>query len=740
AYTAHLTSISRWGELVEEALSAFEAQDQEDFAHQLASIRAQIERAPLQEDLASQLAAAYRGEAVVVRPSPAEPRDPLELPAPLLGISGAVELARAIRQVWALAWTPQAVAARLRRAGDVGFTLPLLVQRLIGGEVSGGLDTFDPFTGNPHRLALWAVAGMGEGVQHDGVAAERYLIEKAGRRVVAYTPLTQRRVLRAGSQLEWVEEKLAVPLLDEARRNLLLDMGRWMEQNLGGAQRLAWTLAGQELYVLAAAPLELQEGDWPAEGRNVELYPDPLTPLGGSLAAPAFELASVRAAQELGLPSGGYRVEIQGGYWFEQEREPVALPRGGASERRLKTLATNLPREWATRFKPLLAAETRAPQEQSLLEWYHRVVERFQLEQYQAFQVERALAFLRFRAESIYREVADPEGQGFALHLMGLPNRSVNMVRALYTLAEESASLPQVRSVLEAAPRPLDELAKFPEGKYWLEGFRGFLRQFGDLSLAAWDLGLPVLAEDPAPLLRAVRLFQQGPPRLALPRPPALPGRSWARRRLRAVLEPLRRTWPIKEEREHLLFSSQARLRRGLLAVGRSLVEARLIEAIGDVFYLEASELEAVLSGADGSHFRQVVRARRCRHQEQYASPPPPGPQRPRGASSGRARGRARVVRSPQDLLSLEPGEVLVCRSTFAAWSPLLPFANGLVLEAEDELGHGATLAREFGVPAVVGYAGAVASIDPGAPLEVDGDQAWVRIGTGSASGWKGKA
>ncbi|MGI8926247.1 MAG: PEP-utilizing enzyme, partial [Tepidiformaceae bacterium] len=101
---------------------------------------------------------------------------------------------------------------------------------------------------------------------------------------------------------------------------------------------------------------------------------------------------------------------------------------------------------------------------------------------------------------------------------------------------------------------------------------------------------------------------------------------------------------------------------------------------------------------------------------------------RGQGASRGVHRGRARIVNTLQQASALEPGEVLVCTITSPPWTPLFAIAGALVTEGGGPLSHPAVVAREFGIPAVVGCRGATTRIPQGAIVEVDGGAGTVRI------------
>ena len=90
-------------------------------------------------------------------------------------------------------------------------------------------------------------------------------------------------------------------------------------------------------------------------------------------------------------------------------------------------------------------------------------------------------------------------------------------------------------------------------------------------------------------------------------------------------------------------------------------------------------------------------------------------------ASAGRVRGIARLVESISEAAKLAPGEILVTQGTDPGWTPLFPLVSGLVLETGGLLSHGAIIAREYGIPAVINVPGALGIIKDGQMIEIDG-------------------
>jgi pyruvate,water dikinase len=98
------------------------------------------------------------------------------------------------------------------------------------------------------------------------------------------------------------------------------------------------------------------------------------------------------------------------------------------------------------------------------------------------------------------------------------------------------------------------------------------------------------------------------------------------------------------------------------------------------------------------------------------------------GVCGGSATARAAVLDDVSDAHRLKPGDVLITRQTDPGWGAVFPLISGLVMERGGMLSHGAIIAREFGIPSVVGVANATRAIPHGGRVHVDGDRGTVRV------------
>jgi pyruvate,water dikinase len=109
-------------------------------------------------------------------------------------------------------------------------------------------------------------------------------------------------------------------------------------------------------------------------------------------------------------------------------------------------------------------------------------------------------------------------------------------------------------------------------------------------------------------------------------------------------------------------------------------------------------------------------------------APAAPGELRGSPGSAGTVRGRARVIHSIAEAGRLEPGDILVAETTAPPWTPLFAIVGAVVTDTGGVLSHCAVVAREYGIPAVVGTGMASAVVSDGQMLEIDGDAGIVRF------------
>ncbi|WP_028265309.1 PEP/pyruvate-binding domain-containing protein [Arthrobacter sp. MA-N2] len=314
----------------------------------------------------------------------------------------------------------------------------------------------------------------------------------------------------------------------------------------------------------------------------------------------------------------------------------------------------------------------------------------------------------------------------------------------------------------------------------WHSRFQDHLDRFGH-AVYNLDFVCPVPADDPTAQLEQVKFYLRGQgndpyerQRLAAARRKEQTDRVTTRlgRRRKAVFLRLLR-WaqnaaPVREDALSDVGLAWPLIRRMLLELGPRLVHSGVIAAPADVFWLRHQELQSAvefglgepdapeapgapapvaITGTERPVRADVVEERKMlwRGQVKAAAPQmlpesrwmkrtfesmmPAGSEDQQGdvikgvgASAGRVSAPARVLSGPQDFAQMAPGEVLVARITTPAWTSLFAMASAVVTDVGGPLSHSSIVAREYGIPAVLGTGVATQRLKSGQLITVDGD------------------
>jgi len=220
---------------------------------------------------------------------------------------------------------------------------------------------------------------------------------------------------------------------------------------------------------------------------------------------------------------------------------------------------------------------------------------------------------------------------------------------------------------------------------------------------------------------------------------------GWLKRRvMRRLITVYRSRIGLREHPKFYVVQLFDLAKRGILREAQELTDAGILSSPDDIFWLSLCEIEETLRTRQVD--RHLLEERRDRFaRDRSLRPPrlitsegevveaPPGKGVPAGALAGTAasagvvEGRARVVRKLEEA-KIEKGDILIAPYTDPAWTPLFPIAAGLVTEVGGLMTHGAVVAREYGIPAVVGVDGATEAIRDGSPVRVNGTQGYVEI------------
>jgi len=345
-------------------------------------------------------------------------------------------------------------------------------------------------------------------------------------------------------------------------------------------------------------------------------------------------------------------------------------------------------------------------------------------------------------------------------------NVTSEMGLALLDVADVIRPYPEVVALLSQVKDEgfLDELAKLPGGRESRDALRAWLDKYGMRCVGEIDITRPRWSERPTTLLPLLlgniknegpgagkRRFEQGRQEAwkkeqeLLQRLRALPDGEQEAEQTKRMIDRVRTFIGYREYPKYGMVSRYFVYKQALLEQAERLVQAGVLREKEAIFYLRFEELHDVARTNQVDD--QLIRQRKDAFRSDQALTPPrvvtsdgevlAGAYRrddvPAGAlvglpvSAGTIEGRARVILD-MARADLEPGDILVTTYTDPSWTPLFVAIKGLVTEVGGLMTHGAVIAREYGLPAVVGVEHATRLIRDGQRIRVHGTEGYVEI------------
>ena len=355
-------------------------------------------------------------------------------------------------------------------------------------------------------------------------------------------------------------------------------------------------------------------------------------------------------------------------------------------------------------------------------------------------------------------------------------DRNWDSIEALWRMKDEVRDDPELRAAfepeavadIEARLRASDRGARFIS-----ERVEPYQREFGWHAVWSHEFVFPTVREEMGPVLELVRGYVQSdydyPTAIDAMRRDIEAASSEildgldgdALERMREANATNLRMAPLTPDHHFYIDQgANAHVRLVLLAVGRKLVEAGRLDVPDDILFLRYNELRALIGNAEALDARAIVAARRAEREAAKAIHPrdwvgtvtpsqlafpylvnwgyPDRFHRQQSedlatidgiaGSPGVVEGTARVVMTVDEFDAVRDGDVLVCQMTNPAWVVLFTKIAGLVTDTGGTTSHPAVLAREFGIPAVIGTSVATQRIATGDRIRVDGGAGRVEV------------
>ena len=316
-----------------------------------------------------------------------------------------------------------------------------------------------------------------------------------------------------------------------------------------------------------------------------------------------------------------------------------------------------------------------------------------------------------------------------------------------------------LRKALESGSCDIDRLNN--DHTEFVKAFREFLKDYGFRTDGELDISKPRWQDDPEKLILQILGMAagktEGSHRKDFVEKKALAekqieaftaeiskkqGKRKAEKAHRKMIK-FRTYWSLREHLKHYWMSNFGATRKALLAFADDFVALGLMDDREDLFHLHLCEIDRAIDHDDD--LREKINVRKREYDRLFRLPSPriitsegevlqgglkvegmpENALAGAGVSAGRVEGIARVVQNPRGAV-LEKGEILVAAFTDPGWTPLFVNASGLVTEVGGMLTHGAVVAREYGIPGVVGVTDATTRIHTGQRIIVDGSNGFV--------------
>lgn len=639
-------------------------------------------------------------------------------------------LPAAIEACWASASSLRVAAYRLHRGVAGPVHVAVLVQEMVPARAAGVAFTANPRTGDRDETVINAVSGLGERLVSGEATAEEWAVRG-------------RAVRRSGR---------GEAVLTTAEAAEVAQMARAVAAHYGGPQDIEWALDGSAVHLLQARPITAlgaaiswrapEPGLWLRAFRLGEWLGAPVTPLFASWLLRRMEARLFREMEGV-VPQGlaaPFHVIVNGWYFTTGNFTPRSVPHA-------LVLA----------LRHLLPAAIRRPKAVSVL-------------------ISSGAHIGMAHFERLWRE--GPKGAYEDL---------VREASARVAACDE-LELPALIDALGDAAGAEAFLFFMSGGSAWKAevGFAGFYRRYlavspedthqvllqgltaaplpGGHAVLSLDWHEPTLAElglagnDADDGRRRARAAQRRHAAEAAARR-RLEGKNRLRRRFDRLLERAQRFGRLREEQAHHLTLAWPTMRAAVRRLGRTLSERAVLAHPDDIFFLLKDELDAALAGEGAARdLASLVARRKAELEEQQRLTPPDhvgsmsriqraifrgsaraiaggGHAAGRGslvsgspASPGRVAGHARVILSAEAFHRLAEGDILVAPATNPGWTPLFARAAAVVTDSGSLMAHASLVAREYGIPAVVGCGNATSTIRDGQLIAVDGTAGTVEL------------
>ncbi|MEL6579352.1 MAG: glycerol-3-phosphate acyltransferase [Cyanobacteria bacterium J06621_12] len=644
-------------------------------------------------------------------------------------------------------------------------SMAILIQRQIEGQYSGVAFSRDPVNQLSDKVAIEALPGKATKIVSGQYTPQRYQVD------IPQGSLVTDQKDQAITVISNSENKIELP--QDVIESVAL-LAREMEDLFAGIpQDIEWTYDGQKLWLLQVRPITTMQPIW-TRRIAAEVIPGKIRPLTWSINQPLtcgvwgkiFTIVLGDRAKDLNFEgtatlhfgSAYFNASLLGTIFLRMGLPPESLEfltRGAKfSKPPLSSTIKNLPGLWRLLKREWNLEASFESDRDKLFAPILSAIEDQPVEDLSATEIiNRINTILGLLDKVTYYNILAPLSlairQGILkLESTELDNSQVPEIAAVSALAEIASEarklLATEQITLDSSASLFAHIAENPEGASVMSRFNLWLEQYGYLSEVATDIAVPRWQDKPRIPRQMFTRFYFDAQGSKVAQVSAAASLSW---KAKIIQTRLQLKGQVGETYNKLL----AQLRWAFLALEKQWLKSSLLTTSGDIFLLKQEEIVTLVEQPDGElaqKLPELIRTRKEQWQAEEKLDPVPklvygkpqafnyqppiinaaGRLQGIGSSAGQIEGTIKIISSLQQSDRIDRQTIIVVPYTDAGWSPLLARAGGLISEVGGRLSHGAIVAREYNIPAVMDVDNATKLFQDGQLVRINGQTGIIEI------------
>lgn len=680
-----------------------------------------------------------------------------------LDVANFSELLECVKKCWASLWTPRAIHYRNQKGiGQQNTGMAVIIQEMIPAQIAGVMFTANPLTNSRKEIYIEAIKGLGEALVQGEISGDKYIVAKENY-FITHKEVVEGEQFLTDFNIKWLANegmKFEYLFFDEC-------------------QDIEWAYYKGQIYLLQTRPITTLNDEDPEALKvdkmttiqrdiwtNVnERFPEPVLPID-SIIAKLFYLSLFEAYGQLGftVPIVNWS-SVEEGDFPDFFVPPAIVANLSRIFKLRKFLDEDIQESWKynenafNKYLHFLKEDTIKdfPME-IIIEYIEDALKDFQ-------RANTFRYFLYIQYGTWYNILAriltllfGNEGKKLQQDLIaGQPQITMELNEKLVELAGYANKDAKIKKIVENSDVEVIEeaLQSVTDGKIMLTKFHEFIEKYGDRELTQGLGGIAAATwrDNPNVVWGMLNGILIADVNSVVVHEEILKRRQRAEERLGELIShgvakflPIkgfitrligyaRKYTAFREDSHFYLTQVMPIFREMFLQIGKKLVKRSILENEHDVMYFTYWELKNLVfqiynhKKVSKLELMEKLTAKKQRLERRQAKwrardidvEDTEGVLRGIGSSSGKVTGVCKIILDPRDFAKLKPGDILVAQYTNPSWTPVFSFIGGLIVEYGSAVSHSAIIAREYGIPAVMGVPGVTKILKDNDIITMDG-------------------